>query len=84
MALTVQGAWYQAGTKEENTQGMINVIRHPKIHIISHPGDGSAELDFERLVLAAKDAHTLLEINNHSHDGYSFLQGLCCDMLYRC
>lgn len=52
--------------KEENTQGMINVIRHPKIHIISHLGDGSAELDFERLVLAAKDAHTLLEINNHS------------------
>ena len=59
-------AWYQAGTKEENTWGMINVIRHPKIHIISHPGDGSAELDFEKLVGAAKDAHTLLEINNHS------------------
>ena len=62
----LHGAWYQAGTKEENTLGMINVIRHPKIHIISHPGDGSAELDFERLVLAAKESHTLLEINNHS------------------
>jgi len=62
----IHGAWYQGGTKEENTQGMINVIRHPKIHIISHPGDGSAELDFEKLVLAAKEAHTLLEINNHS------------------
>ena len=36
------------------------------MHIISHPGDGSAELDFEQLVLAAKEAHTLLEINNHS------------------
>ena len=32
----------------------------------SHPGDGSAELDFEKLVLAAKEAHTLLEVNNHS------------------
>lgn len=62
----IHGAWYQGGTKEENTQGMINVIRHPKMHIISHPGDGSAELDFEQLVLAAKEAHTLLEINNHS------------------
>jgi putative hydrolase len=37
-----------------------------KIHIISHPGDGSCELDFERLVLAAKETHTLLEVNNHS------------------
>ena len=45
---------------------MLNVIRHPKIHIISHPGDGTAELDFEPLVLAAKESHTLLEINNHS------------------
>jgi putative hydrolase len=62
----IHSAWYQGGTKEENTEGMINVIRNPKIHIISHPGDGSAELDFERLVLAAKEAHTLLEINNHS------------------
>ena len=57
---------WKGGTKEENTQGMLNVIRHPKIHIISHPGDGTAELDFEPLVLAAKESHTLLEINNHS------------------
>ena len=62
----IHGAWYQGGTKEENTEGMIQVIRNPKIHMISHPGDGSAELDFEQLVLAAKEAHTLLEVNNHS------------------
>ena len=49
----VHAAWYQAGTKEENTQGMVNVIRNPKIHIISHPGDGSCELDFEPLVLGS-------------------------------
>jgi putative hydrolase len=57
---------WQGGTKEENTMGMIKIIKNPKIHIISHPGDGSAELDFEKLVLAAKEAHTLLEVNNHS------------------
>jgi len=62
----VHAAWFKAGTKEENTQGMVNVIRNPRIHIISHPGDGSCELDFEPLVLAAKEAHTLLEVNNHS------------------
>ena len=53
----VHAAWYQAGTKEENTQGMVNVIKNPRIHIISHPGDGSCELDFEPLVLAAKEAN---------------------------
>ncbi len=57
---------WQGGTKQENTNGVINVIRNPKIHIICHPGDGTAELDFEQLVLAAKESHTLLEVNNHS------------------
>ena len=57
---------WQEGTREENTAGLIKVINNPKIHIIAHPGDGSADLDFEPLVLAAKEAHTLLEVNNHS------------------
>ena len=62
----IHAAWYKVGTKDENTEGMVKVIKNPKVHMISHPGDGSAELDFENLVLAAKEAHTLLEINNHS------------------
>lgn len=57
---------YQHGTKEENTQGMIKVISHPSIQIISHPGDGTAQLDFEPIVLASKEYGTLLEINNSS------------------
>ena len=50
---------YEPGTREENTHGLVEVIR-------SHPGDGTAQLDFEPLVLAAKEHHTLLEINNSS------------------
>lgn len=57
---------YEPGTREENTQGMIRVIRHPYIQIISHPGDGTAQLDFEPIVLASKESGTLLEINNSS------------------
>ena len=57
---------YKPGTQEENTMGLIDVIKNPYIHIISHPGDGTALLDFEPIVLAAKEAHTLLEINNSS------------------
>lgn len=57
---------YSQGTKEENTYGMVQAISNPYINIISHPGDGTAELNFEPIVLAAKEHHTLLEINNSS------------------
>lgn len=57
---------YKGGTPEENTHGMIQVVSNPYIHIISHPGDGTAKLHFEPIVLAAKAHHTLLEINNSS------------------
>jgi putative hydrolase len=57
---------WEGGTIEENTQGMINAIRNPWTQIISHPGDGTAELLFEPIVLAAKESKTLLEINNSS------------------
>lgn len=57
---------WEGGTKAQNTEGMIAAIQNPWTHIISHPGDGTAELDFEPIVLAARDAHTLLEINSSS------------------
>ncbi|MBO4805855.1 MAG: phosphatase [Paludibacteraceae bacterium] len=57
---------YQKGSIEENTTGMINVIKNKKIDIISHPADGTAELLFEPIVLASKEYGTVLEINNSS------------------
>ncbi len=57
---------YTPGTREQNTHAMIRVISNPYINIISHPGDGTAELDFEPIVIAAKEHNTLLEINNSS------------------
>lgn len=57
---------YEQGTKDENTNGMVQAIRHPYIQIISHPGDGTAQLHFEPMVLASKECGTLLEINNSS------------------
>ena len=45
---------------------MIAAISNPWTQIISHPGDGTAELDFEPIVMASKEHHTLLEINNSS------------------
>lgn len=57
---------WEGGTKEENTAALIRVIQNPLIHIISHPGDGVASLDFEPIARAAADSHTLLEVNSHS------------------
>ena len=57
---------WKGGTVEENTHGMIEAIRNPYVHIISHPADGTTPLDFGPIVQASAEAHTLLEINNHS------------------
>ena len=57
---------YTAGTIEENTRAVIGAIRNPLINIIGHPDDGRIPLDYERVVKAAKEYGTLLEINNSS------------------
>lgn len=62
----IHSVCWQGGTREENTAGMVAAIRNPWTHIISHPGDGAADLDYEPIVRAAAETHTLLEINNTS------------------
>lgn len=57
---------YRNGTVEQNTSAMLGAIRHPYVQMISHPGDGTADLRFEPVVQAAKETGTLLEINNSS------------------
>ncbi len=61
---------WRPGTEDENTSGVIKVMQNPMINIISHPGDGTAKLNFEELVKASKDTGTILEINNHSLSPY--------------
>ena len=41
------------------------------IDIISHPDDSRIPIDYETIVDAAKENHTLLEINNSSLDSLS-------------
>lgn len=54
------------GTREENTGAYIAAMKNPYINIIGHPDDGRYEIDYERLVAAAKETGVLLEINNSS------------------
>lgn len=58
------------GTKDENTEGVLKVMTNPWVNVIAHPGDGTAELDFEPLVKTSRDTSTLLEINSASLKPY--------------
>lgn len=54
------------GSREQNTEAIINAIKNPYVNIIGHPDDSRYPVDFEPIVLAAKEHHTLLELNNTS------------------
>lgn len=51
---------------EENTMAMINAVKNPQVHVITHPGNPNFPVDIERVVLAARDNRKALEINNSS------------------
>lgn len=63
------------GSREYNTDCLIHAMKNPHIHIIGHPDDGRYPLDYEAVVQAAKETHTLLEINNASLHPQAFRQG---------
>lgn len=54
------------GSREWNTQCLISAMKNPHINIIGHPDDGRYPVDYEAIVQAAKETHTLLELNNNS------------------
>lgn len=54
------------GTVEENTNAVLGAIKNPRIDIIGHPDDCVYPLDLEKVVYAAKEYKTLLEVNNNS------------------
>lgn len=63
---------YKSGTAEENLNAYIMAMQQPHVNIIGHPDDGRYPVDMEKLVLAAKENHVLLELNNSSLKPGSF------------
>lgn len=55
-----------SGSINENTRALVKAIMNPYINIIGHPDDSRYPLDYEQIVMAAKEYHTLLELNNSS------------------
>lgn len=75
------------GSREWNTQCLISAMRNPHINIIGHPDDGRYPVDYEAVVQAAKETHTLLEVNNNSLNPNGFRQntrGNDAEMLKLC
>lgn len=61
-----EGCGYEPGSIDANTRAMISTINNGHVHIISHPGNPIFPVDIEKVVLAAKRAGKVLEINNNS------------------
>ena len=57
---------YKAGSVSENTAAYVGAIKNPYVTIIGHPDDGRFPCDYETVVAAAKEHHTLLEVNASS------------------
>lgn len=60
----IHGTCYQPKSAEENTENLIKCMAHPKTFFVSHPDDGYFPLDYERLVLGAKEYGVALEVNS--------------------
>lgn len=60
------GTGYTGKSLEENTRAMIGALYNPYVHAIVHPGNPAFPVDIERVVLAARAADKVLEINNSS------------------
>lgn len=57
---------FKSGTAAENTSAYVGAAQNPLIHIIGHPDDGRFPVDYDTLVSAAAENHTLLELNSSS------------------
>lgn len=63
---SIHKACYTIGTSSQNTDAYINAMKNPYIQIIGHPDDTDIPVDYEGLVLAAKENQVLLEMNSES------------------
>jgi putative hydrolase len=50
----------------QNTENLISCMKNKKVFFVSHPDDDNTPLDYEKLVMAAKQYHVALEVNNSS------------------
>lgn len=57
---------YTGTSKADHTKNMMQVMEHPRVHIISHPGNPEFPIDHQAVVKQAVATGTALEINSSS------------------
>lgn len=72
---------FQKGTKEDNTNAMINAMKNKYVKILGHPDDGRYPIDHEKVVLEAKKQNVIIEVNNSSFRKTSFRKDTRKNML---
>ncbi len=70
----IHGTCYETKDMQENTDNLLKCMANPKTFFVSHPDDGYFPLDYERLVLGAKEYGVALEVNN-PHVKYPWRKG---------
>ncbi|MDK2865751.1 MAG: putative hydrolase [Clostridiales bacterium] len=66
---------YSQVNQAGNTEALIRAMDHQKVIMIGHPDDSRFPVDYEPLVLAAKEKGVLLEVNNSSLGPNAFRVG---------
>lgn len=57
---------YTGTTQADHSKNMMQAMEHPRVHIISHPGNPEFPVDYEAVVKHAVATGTALEINSSS------------------
>ena len=57
---------YTPTTKEEHTALMIEVIKSGRVDVIAHPGNPNYPIDYEAVLVCAKENNVAIEINSSS------------------
>lgn len=63
------------GEIDQNTNAVINAMKHNKVKIIGHLDDSRYPVDYEKVVKVAKEENVIFEINNSSLRPTSFREG---------
>lgn len=72
------------GNIEENTEGMIQVLKNPFVDAVAHPGNPVFQVDIDKVVRTAAEYNKLIEINNGSFRVRKGSEINCMEFVEKC
>ena len=72
-AIASMHSWnYRPGTRDENTEAFVNVMKNPCVKILGHSDNTHYPVNYEVLARTAKETGTIFEINEASLAPYGY------------